>query len=169
MAFTRFYDDECRIQKYLEESTSIGNYRINIPGTGKNPLYVNDPYLRLQKWGGNLSTNKTELESDLIGITRKLNRDNLSDNNYLNYNKNNNIYKVNNYKSYQNEITHQSRTTNPAWTLRELDSINTPNVPNNFKYLFLNPQEHVSIPFNNNISSRIVEKDYFSINNNFKQ
>ena len=40
-------------------------------------------------------------------------------------------------------------------------------VPNNFNYLHLDPQENICIPFHNNISSRIVEKDYFQINNNY--
>tara|TARA_Y100001980_G_C14444074_1_gene229489 strand:- start:197 stop:697 length:501 start_codon:yes stop_codon:yes gene_type:complete len=165
MAFTRFHDDPCRIQKYLEESTNVGNYEINVPGVGAKPSFINDPHLRMQKWGANLSENKTELESDLMGITRKLNKDYIKENNYLN---NQHLYNQNIYPVYQDEITHQPRATNPAWTLRELDSINTPNIPNNFKYLLLDPQEHVCMPFHNNISSRIVEKDYFSINNNYK-
>jgi hypothetical protein len=44
---------------------------------------------------------------------------------------------------------------------------NTLSVPNNFKYLHLNPQENICIPFHNNISSRIVQKDYYQQNNNY--
>ena len=55
MAFTRFHDDSCRIQKYLEETTNIGNYEINVPGNGINMPFINDPHLRMQKWGANLS------------------------------------------------------------------------------------------------------------------
>tara|TARA_Y100000741_G_scaffold262425_1_gene203010 strand:+ start:2388 stop:2888 length:501 start_codon:yes stop_codon:yes gene_type:complete len=165
MAFTRFHDEPCRIQKYLDETTTIGNYELNVPGTGDRPMFINDPHLRMQKWGANLSQNKTELESDLIGITRKLNRDSIQENNYLDYNYNNNLYNRNIYPEHKDEITHQPRATIPAWTVREIDSINT---PNNFKYLFMDPQEHVSMPFHNNISSRIVEKDYYSTNTNYK-
>ena len=168
MAFTRFHDDPCRIQKYLEETTYVGNYKINVPGNGDKPSFINDPHLRMQKWGANLSENKTQLESDLMGITRKLNRDSIQQNNYLDYNYNNNLYNQNIYPVQSNEITHQPRATNPAWEVREIDSINTPNIPNNFKYLLLDPQKHVCIPFHNNISSRIVEKDYYSINTNYK-
>ena len=67
---------------------------------------------------------------------------------------NNNLYNQNIYQIKSNEITHQSRATNPAWEIRETDSINT---PNNFKYLLFDPQKHVCIPFHNNISSRIIE------------
>jgi hypothetical protein len=166
MAFTRFHDDPCRIQKYLEESTYIGNYEINVPGTGDKPQFINDPHLRMQKWGANLSQNKTELESDLMGITRKLNTDSIQQNSYQHYNNNNYLYNKKVYPVNEDEITHQPRATNPAWTLRETDSINT---PNNFNYLLIDPQKNVCIPFHNNLPSRTLEKDYFSINNNYKQ
>ena len=165
MAFTRFHDDDCRIQKYLEETTNIGNYNINVPGNGLDVPFINDPQLRMQKWGANLSTNKVNIESDLRGQTRQLNRDNIKDNNYINYLSNNNFYNVGNYPINKEEITGQPRATNPAWTLRELDSVNTPNVPNNFNYLLMNPQENVCIPFHNNIASRMVEKDYYGMQN----
>ena len=85
MAFTRFYDDPCRIQKYLEESTNIGNYNINVPGNGTAPSYFSDPYVKPQKWAANLSNNKTDLESDLFSLHRKLNRDSIKENNYVNF------------------------------------------------------------------------------------
>lgn len=162
MAFTRFNNDPSRIQKYLEESTNVGKYFLNVPGNGINPSFINDPHIRMQKWGGNLSNNIVNIESDLRCSTRQLNRDNIKNNNYLSYINNNRLYNVNATNSID-EITQESRTTLPAWTFREIDSIN---VVNNFKYLHLDPQEHVSIPFYNNISTRILEKDYYSINNN---
>ena len=162
MSFTRFHDDPCRVQKYLEETTNIGNYNLNVPGNGIIMPFLNDPHIRMQKWGANLSDNIVNVDSDLKGLTRNLNRDN---NNLNNYKKNSVNYNINNYPLESAEITHQPRATDPAWTLRELDSINTPNIPNNFNYLHLNPQEHVSYTFNNNISTRIVEKDYYKLNN----
>ena len=164
MAFTRFYDDPCRIQKHLEESTSIGNYFLNPPGNGLAPYFVNDPHIRMQKWGANLSNNLTNLESDLLKITRKLNKDTIKENTYSN-DLNNNYYNQNSYPVFSDELTWQSRVTNPAYELRELNYNTKPDTPNNFNYLHLNPQEHICIPFHNNISSRIVEKDYYNINN----
>lgn len=162
MAFTRFHDDPCRIQKYLEETTNIGNYGINVPGNGLNLPFLNDPHIRMQKWGANLSQNQIALESDLRGQTRALNRDLLKENNYTNYLNNNNLYYVNSYPVNSNEITGQPRASHPAWTLRELDSINA---PNNFNYLLMDPQENTCIPFHNNIASRMVEKDYYAKEN----
>ena len=76
MSFTRFYDDPCRIEKQLQESTGTGRYMLNVPGNmGDNPCYMEDPYIRAQKWGGNLRTNTINLESDLMGLSRNLNND----------------------------------------------------------------------------------------------
>ena len=82
MAFTRFNNDPSRIQKYLEESTNVGKYFLNVPGNGTNPSFINDPHIRMQKWGGNLSKNIVNIESDLRCSTRQLNRDNIENNNY---------------------------------------------------------------------------------------
>ena len=171
MAFTRFFDDPCRIQKYLEESTNIGNYNINVPGNGTTPSYFSDPYIKIQKWGANLSSNKTDLESELFSLHRKLNRDSIKENNYVDYLNNNNIYNKNNASSNNDEMTGQSRSTHPAWVYREINNFNNQNnnynIPNNFKYLHMNPQANVCIPFHNNIHSRMLQKDYFALNNNF--
>ena len=162
MAFTRFHDDECRVQKALDESVYTGNYFLNTPGNvGVSPYLFNDPHIRQQLWGGNLSLNKTELESDLRGITRKLNRDIPRNNDYLEYSKNNLLYNKKFTPVYHNEVTGQSRATNPAWTYREIDSFNS-NVPNNFNYLHLDPQENICVPFPHNVQSRIVEKDMYA-------
>ena len=165
MAFTRFNYDDCRTKKKLQESTGPGRYSLNMPGNGTSPCFFNDPQIRMQKWGANLSTNQINIESDLRCQTRQLNRDLTKNNNYMNYLTNNNFYNVGNYPVYKDEITGQPRASHPAWTLRELDSVNTPNIPNNFKYLLMNPQENVCIPFHNNIASRMVEKDYYAMEN----
>jgi hypothetical protein len=150
MAFTRFRDDPYRIQKQLQQSTDIGRYNINVPGNGETPYFVNDPYLRMQKWGGNLMTNPINLESDLFGLTRNLNRDC----------KNLNDYKINSIKfdeiKYPNikTVTDQSRSTHPAWLYKDLEQ-------NNFNILHLNPQENICIPFNYNLNTRIIEKDSY--------
>ena len=163
MASTRFSYDESRINKYLEESTAIGNYYFNIPGNGTNLYIFDDPHIRMQKWGGNLSTNKTLIENELNNLNRKTNRDEISKNDYKKYLNEHNILNNNNFNYNKNCITNDTRTSHPAWELRTNDSINQ---VNNFDYLFLNPQANVCFNFNNNISTRILEKDYFKYNNN---
>lgn len=151
MAFTRFHDDPYRIQKQLQESTDIGRYVMNVPGNGEQPYYVNDPHLRMQKWGGNLMTNSINLESDLFGLTRTLNRDCREQNDY-------NIHKVQtneiNYPTIKT-VTDQSRSTHPAWLYKDLEQ-------NNFKILHLNPQENTCINFNYNLNTRVLEKDSYT-------
>jgi len=150
MSFTRFHDDPCRINKQLQESTGLGRYMLNVPGNGSKPIYMDDPFIRMQKWGGNLMTNTVNLESDLMGLSRNSNRDDVAANEYrLNAVKTKQVQ----YKS-QNPSTDQSRATHPAWEYRDLEQTK-------YNILPLNPQVNVCFPFQNNLSTRIVEKDIF--------
>jgi len=150
MSFTRFHDDPCRINKQLQESTGLGRYMLNVPGNGSKPIYMDDPFIRMQKWGGNLMTNTVNLESDLMGLSRNSNRDDVAANEYrLNAVKTKQVQ----YKS-QNPSTDQSRATHPAWEYRDLEQTK-------YNILPLNPQENVCFPFQNNLSTRIIEKDIF--------
>ena len=162
MAFTRFSYDDCRIQKHLEESTRVGNYFLNTPGNGIDLKIFDDPHIRMQKWGGNLSTNKTLIENDLKNLNIKTNRDEITKNNYKKYLEEHNILNNNNNNFYNQQITNDSRTSHPAWEIRTNDSINQ---VNNFNYLFFNPQENVCFNYNNNISTRILEKDLYKYKN----
>lgn len=155
MAFTRFNDDICRIKKKLQESTDQGRYMLNVPGNGDKPLYINDPYIRLQQWGGNLIENSFEIENDLRGMTRNINKDHIVKNNYKTYQP-----KINNiiYPTAGN-ITDQTRSTHPSWLYRDLEQTN-------WKILHFNPQNNVYLPFQNNLNTRIIEKDLFIQTNN---
>lgn len=150
MAFTRFHDDPCRINKQLQESTGLGRYMLNVPGNGSKPLYMDDPFIRMQKWGGNLMTNTINVESDLLGLTRNYNRDDIETNDF----------RLNAVKSQRvtyeasNPSTDQSRATHPAWTFRDLEQTKQAILP-------LNPQENICYSFQNNLSTRILEKDIF--------
>ena len=150
MAFTRFHDDPCRINKQLQESTGPGRYILNVPGNGSKPLYMDDPHIRMQKWGGNLMTNPVNVESDLIGLTRNMNRDEIKGNDYKSHAVSTSAVE---YTSY-NPITDQSRVTHPAWCFRDLEQVNWSILP-------LNPQENTCFPFQNNLSTRILERDQF--------
>jgi hypothetical protein len=150
MAFTRFHDDPCRIEKQLQESTGTGKYRLNVPGNGIKPCFMEDPFIRMQKWGSNLMTNTINLESDLMGLTRSSNRDCINKNNY---NKHRVVSDKINYPSCL-PSTEQTRATNPAWQIRDLEQVDWYTLP-------LDPQENTCIPFQNNLSTRILEKDGF--------
>ena len=150
MAFTRFHDDPARIAKQLQQQTDQGRWAIDVPGNGDKPLYMDDPFIRMQKWGGNLMTNTINLESDLFGLSRNMNRDLIGTNDYKKH-----AVKTHSvqYSSF-NPITDQSRATHPAWMLRDLEQFKQSILP-------LNPQENTCMTFQNNLSTRILEKDTF--------
>lgn len=151
MAFTNIKYDKCRLEKANQISTSTGRYHLAVPGPGGNVCFEEDPFIRLQKYGANLRTNTINLESDLKGLTRSLNRDCGKLNEYQTRSVNSS--KIN-YSSC-NPYTQQSRVTHPAWIYKDLEQVNWGILP-------LNPQEHTCIPFQNNLSTRILEKDYFT-------
>ena len=151
MAFTRFYDDKYRIEKYLQQSTDVGRYHLNVPGNGKSPDYFENPYIRLTKWGGNYRTNHVNLDSDLKGLTRHLTTDNIKKNDFK-------LSEVHSKQQSTNSNfmnTEQSRATHPTWETRDLEQ-------NNFNYLYLDPQKHSCMPFYNNLNTRILDRDYFN-------
>ena len=153
MAFTRFHDDPCRVAKQLQQSTDVGRWILNVPGNGDKPQYMADPQIRIQGWGANLMTNCINLESELKGVNRPLNKDCLGVDNYTNAK-----YQVNSqqihYPTNTSMYTEESRTIMPAWTARDLEQVDWYTLP-------LNPQENTCMPFSNNLSTRIIEKDYF--------
>lgn len=151
MAFTRFNYDECRTKKQLQQSTDPGRWIMNVPGNGTHPCYIEDPQIIIQKWGANLRTNTINLESELLGVSKPLNRDCFNVDNYKKYNVPND--KIN-YPDCKKTMTEQSRTIMPAWTARDLEQVD-------WYYPPLNPQENVCLPFQSNLNTRILEKDYF--------
>ena len=151
MAFTRFHDDPCRISKQLQQSTDVGRWVLNVPGNGDKPEYMADPQIRIQTWAGNLMTNSVDLESELRGVTRRVNKDCLGKDEYTKFNTKSQPIQ---YPTNSSLYTEESRTIMPAWTARDLEQVNWYHLP-------LNPQENTCMPFANNLSTRILEKDNF--------
>ena len=152
MASTRFKYDDARTIKSLQQSTDPGRWILNVPGNGANPCYMEDPQIIIQKWGGNLRTNTVNLESELRGVNRQLGRDCLGKDDYRTYEVGSSAIQ---YPNCSNLFTEQSRATNPAWWYRDLEQ-------NNFEYPPINPQVNTCLPFQNNLSTRILEKDYYT-------
>jgi hypothetical protein len=153
MAFTRFHDDDARIMKNLQQSTGPGRWILNVPGSGDKPAYMADPQIRMQSWGANLMTNSINLESELFGMTRRLTHDCLGKNLYTLPDNKVPTSKVQ-YPTCNGLYTEQSRTIAPAWVVRDAEQVDWYTLP-------LNPQENTCMPFQNNLNTRILEKDYF--------
>lgn len=150
MAFTRFHDDPSRLKKQAQISSFAGRYFLDTPGQGMDLPFLEDPNIRMQKWGANLRNNTVNLESDLHGLTRKTNRD------YVGINEHD-LYAVNtttnNYRNEQPYIE-ESRATHPAWMYKDLEQ-------SRWEMPFLNPLNGLEKGFHENIQTRILEKDFF--------
>ncbi len=159
MSNTRFFYDPSRTTKSLQQSTDPGRYILNVPGNGDRPSYIEDPHIRIQKWGANIRTNSVNLESDLRGMSRQLGRDCLGKDNYET-----NIAKSDpiSYPSTAQLTTEQSRAIMPAWTARDLEQVDWYTLP-------LDPQENTCIPFLNNLDTRMLEKDHFTQSCNYQR
>ena len=115
----RFHDDDARIIKSLQQSTDPGRYMLSVPGNGNKPFFYNDPSIRMQKWGGNLMTNTINLESDLKGLTRQVNRDGVDENDFM---KNSVSTNSLSYPAYDGHVE-QSRIITPSWEIRTEEMI----------------------------------------------
>jgi len=150
MAFTRFHDDPSRINKQNEIESHTSRYLFDTPGQGLNLPFQEDPQMRLQYWGANLTTNTTNLESDLLGLTRRLNRDEVGLNDYK-------IQQVSTDKmSFNNSqpFVEESRASHPAWMYKDLEQTR-------WETPFLDPLANLEKGFHENIQTRILEKDFF--------
>ena len=147
MASTRTNNDEARTLKRLQQSTDVGRWILNVPGNGIDIPFVEDPYIRIQKWGANLHSNTVNLESNLQGRNTILGPD-LVQPRVATY--------AIQYPSNTNLTTDQSRATMPAFTFRESTRTN-PHFP------LFNPPDHVynTIPVN----TRIVAKSEYENTN----
>jgi hypothetical protein len=124
---------------------------LDTPGLGDKPEFVLDPCIIPQKWGGNMWTNSIDVQSSLMGLDKRANRDCLDQKEYKRYEVNTRpmTYPVNTQLT-----TEQSRVTHPAWMSRDLTQ--------NHAYILLeNPQEHAMIPFECYQSTRILERDNY--------
>jgi hypothetical protein len=151
--FTRFHDDPCRIVKQNQQMTGLGRYMLDVPGNGDKPCYMLDPQIIPQKWAGNLYTNSTDLQSSLLGLDRRIGKDCLGKDEYTRTTTKLHSTEIQ-YPTCTQLTTEQSRVIMPAWTARDLEQVD-------WYPLILNPQENVTMSFQNNVSTRVLEKDYF--------
>ena len=151
MAFTR--DDINKIKLTVDRANDSLSYMLNVPGNGETPNYIADPQIRLQCFAGNISANMVDINSNLLGVNKQLDRDTSVRNTRDPYF--NDTYKQYVYPEFTSAITDEPRTMNPAWQVRDLEQ-------NNWTYLHENPQANTEVQFENNISSRMIEKDLYT-------
>jgi hypothetical protein len=142
MAFTRYYDDPDRVMKKLQESTDVGMYRLNQPGNGENPAFIEDPSVIIQGWGANLCYDRIIIENELRG-NRALTRDAIACPKYIPVKRT--------YPTHKKEVTSASRAICPAWTVRDMEQVD-------WWSLQTNPQNTALVPFEHNVSTRVLEQ-----------
>jgi len=158
MATTRIKYDSIRTIKQLQESTDPGRYILNVPGNGTKPCFIEDPTIRIQKWGANVLNNHIDVENELLGITVLYNRDCLDKTPFIKPNiPSSSTFTQQNYPTCTDLYEDQSRLTDPAWKLRE-----------NSQYYWQKPLSyHESIPYLSHysqIETRSSKKDEYNRN-----
>ena len=150
MSFTRFNYDDARTVKRLQESTDPGRWMLNVPGQGCAPCYFEDPHIRLQKWGANLrgvsSDHPVDIASYLDGRTRR--------NNQTCSQRQKSIRTTKKSFSTCTSFTDESRVTHPTFLYRGMENTR-------WEYPLFDPQMNVEKDFQNNLSSRLMERDNF--------
>ena len=161
MSFTRLSSDNQRLRANANQSAGLGRYMLDVPGPGVKMPFQEDPQVRLQLWGANAMTDTLGVESDLLGLTRPVN------------------FRATDGVTYQEKaasgarpisfavaqpFVEESRATHPAWMFKDLEQ-------SHWAYPQLNPQyapgAYMPGTFGlgkgiaENISTRILEKDYF--------
>ena len=118
---------------------------------------MEDPHVRLQKWGANLQNNTVDLESSLRALNRPLNRDLIHENNY----KNKGVKLTESTLPYggysiMQPYVEQSRSSQPAWMYKELEQ-------SKWETPLINPQSlsHLETPFQKDLSTRLLERDHY--------
>ena len=150
MSFTRFHDDKARIEYDLSRMTGPGRYALDTPGQGSIMPFQEDPQMRMQQFAANLHTNIIHLESDLQGLTRNLNRDEIEMNNHEKQRVGSESIQYPTEKAFVQE----SRASHPAFMYRGLEQ-------SRWEKPFLNPLDKIEQPFHHNIQTRILEKDNY--------
>lgn len=168
MSFTKLSYDKGAYTSNLNQSVGPGVYRLGEPTISCEQCYPYPPSIRLQHQGDSISNKNllVDVDSELLGITRKLSQDpstryqpecngNLcSSGEPCGQGVSGNCKRDNNLKHWKDCFlpAEDTRLSNPSCNLRGTGW-------NRWEWLCINPQERVEMPFDHNIQNRIVVKD----------
>lgn len=180
MSFNRLNYDTGTYKQNINQSVGPGNYYINKPRSSCKPCYPTRPNIRLQHRGDSVSNDKfmIDVDSELSGLFRK--NSNNPKNKYIpccdGYTctsgepcgngvggecKSNKEKLKKGQRPGDSGLIHwkdciiaaeDTRLNNPPGTLRGTGW-------NRWEWLCLNPQDRIEMPFDWNISNRIIVKD----------
>jgi hypothetical protein len=184
MSFNRLNYDICQYQQSITESTGPGHYQLNTPPISCEPCYPTDVQQRLQHSGASVDTSRPmiDIDSEMLNITRPSSK--CPSRKWVPICEK---YSAPGYPcgqgvvptcqtcdpqskvkagdkcpdQFSSNLTHwkdcsipieDTRLSNPPCNLRGTGL-------NRWEWLCLNPQDRIEIPFDYNISNRIVVKD----------
>lgn len=150
MSQSRINQDTEVYRHHIDQSVGPGYYHLEVPPVACDDCYPQAPQVRLQL-SGDSRVHRDQLmdvSSDLLGITRKLSKDP------------NTMYKPTDpkptllhFKDCSGVPPEDTRLSNPPCTLRGTGI-------NRWEWLCQDPQEHLEMPFEHNISNRLLAKDH---------
>jgi hypothetical protein len=160
MANTRKRSDPYQQYLYVNCSAGLGKYMLDVPGPGNNVPFLEDPHIRLQRWGANMTTHTIDVEEDLLGKTRPINYHSMDNDTYQDR-----AVATQRVEFPSNQpFVEESRASHPAWTYRDVEQ-------NYWSFPLLNPQYApgdympgsfgVGKGIHENISTRLLEVDYY--------
>ena len=153
MACTNINNENERIMKKNQISTFAEKYYMDRPGWGASIPFVEDPHMRLEKWGANTRNNLWDIEYDLKGMTRNLNRDYVNTNDFRK-----NTPKVDVSPVSQPQLSmsfaDESRASHPPSLYRQIEM-------SRWEIPLLNPQNYqiLEFPLLVQKQTRILQKD----------
>jgi len=156
MSFNRLDYDTCAYKQELSESIGPGEYQLATPNISCEDCFSKDPQLIIQRAGASVAKNvpMVDVDSELMNINRKLS--NCSSNEFIpKFNKDgeiDNSLEQTDFRDCGIPTTENTRLSNPACNLRSTGF-------NRWEWLCNDPQERVLIPFDVNVSNRLVIKD----------
>jgi hypothetical protein len=156
MSFNRLDYDSCTYKQELSESIAPGEYQLSTPCISNEDCFSRDPQIIIQRSGNSVAKNipMIDVDSELININRKLS--NCSNDSFIpKFNKDGEIDNSIDLKDFKNcnmRPTENTRLSNPSCNLRGTGW-------NRWEWLCNDPQSKVELPFENNISNRLVFKD----------
>jgi len=185
MAFNRLNYDTCQYKQTLAQSVGPGHYQVNTPPIDCGACYPYPPSVRLQRSGAGVDMSKymIDIDSEMLNINRAASKcpshkfipvcpDCKSESGQPCGQGVANTCKTCNGKPLKNgqmcPTDYSKGPTNfPDCNFLPQEETRTSNPPcnlrgtgwNRWEWLCLNPQERIEIPFDYNISNRIVVKD----------
>jgi hypothetical protein len=179
--FTRRFDDPEHIEQNLRQQTMQPMWNLDVPFTTQL-CFPMDPQIIPQKFGNNLYTNCTDIQSTLLGYNAKLNRDCITATPGPALNSIGTPILFPNCSSFL--TVEESRAVMPAWELRDMPSSKTTNmifpptnVPPHVRTFVLptvkeyaQDTNHVFPPFETNMDTRdYYMKNVYTNQNAFRQ